>query len=148
LQRIVLDTSLRTPLDSQLVKTAYQDVLIFFSQAEVAAQKALEARGVRLQQIPHRGSRISLQDALVRLAEMQITSVLLEGGAQVYSSALNQGLVDELVLFYAPTFFGKSAVPMLSEIDGVPQIEDYSLKQFGHDFALESRLHDPWSEVI
>ncbi len=148
LQRIVLDTSLRTPLDSQLVKTAYQDVLIFFSHAEVAAQKALEARGVRLQQIAHRGPRISLQDALVRLAEMQITNVLLEGGAEVYTSALNQGLVDKLTLFYAPTFFGKAAVPMLSAIDGLPPIEDYSLKQFGRDFALEARLHDPWSEVI
>jgi diaminohydroxyphosphoribosylaminopyrimidine deaminase/5-amino-6-(5-phosphoribosylamino)uracil reductase len=148
LQRIVLDSSLRTPLDSQLVKTAYQDVLIFFSHAEVAAQKALEARGVRLQQIAHRGPRISLQDALVRLAEMQITSVLLEGGAEVYTSALNQGLVDKLTLFYAPTFFGKAAVPMLSAIDGLPQIEDYSLKQFGRDFAVEARLHDPWSEMI
>ena len=148
LQRIVLDSSLRTPLDSQLVKTAYQDVLIFFSHAEVAAQKALEARGVRLQQIAHRGPRISLQDALVRLAEMQITNVLIEGGAEVYTSALNQGLVDKLTLFYSPTFLGKTAVPMLSAIDGLPQIEDYSLTQFGRDFALETRLHDPWSEMI
>ena len=146
LQRIVLDSSLRTPLDSQLVKTAYQDVLIFFSHAEAAAQKALEARGVRLQQIAHRGPRISLQDALVRLAEMQITNVLLEGGAEVYTSALNQGLVDKLILFYAPRFLGQSAVPMLTSIDGLPAIEDYSLQQFGQDFALETRLHDPWSE--
>ncbi len=148
LLRIVLDSTLRTPLDSQLVKTAYQDVMIFFSQAEVSAQKALEARGVRLQQIAHRGPRVSLQDALVRLAEMQITNVLLEGGAEVYTSALNQGLVDKLMLFYAPTFLGRAAVPMLSSIDGLPPIEDYSLKQFGLDFAFEARLHDPWSEVI
>jgi diaminohydroxyphosphoribosylaminopyrimidine deaminase / 5-amino-6-(5-phosphoribosylamino)uracil reductase len=148
LLRIVLDSTLRTPLDSQLVKTAYQDVMIFFNQAEVSAQKALEARGVRLQQIAHRGPRVSLQDALVRLAEMQITNVLLEGGAEVYTSALNQGLVDKLMLFYAPTFLGRAAVPMLSSIDGLPPIEDYSLKQFGLDFAFEARLHDPWSEVI
>jgi diaminohydroxyphosphoribosylaminopyrimidine deaminase/5-amino-6-(5-phosphoribosylamino)uracil reductase len=148
LQRIVLDSTLRTPLDSQLVKTAYQDVLIFFSQAEVATQKALEARGVRLQQIAHRGPRIPLQEALVRLAEIQITSVLLEGGAEVYTSALNQGLVDKLTVFYAPRFLGKAAVPMLSSIDGLPEIEKYSLKQFGQDFALEACLHDPWSEMI
>jgi diaminohydroxyphosphoribosylaminopyrimidine deaminase/5-amino-6-(5-phosphoribosylamino)uracil reductase len=148
LQRIVLDSTLRTPLDSQLVKTAYQDVLIFFSQADVATQRALEARGVRLQQIAHRGPRIPLQEALVRLAEIQITNVLLEGGAEVYTSALNQGLVDKLTLFYAPRFLGKAAVPMLSSIEGLPAIENYSLKQFGQDFALEACLHDPWSEVI
>jgi diaminohydroxyphosphoribosylaminopyrimidine deaminase/5-amino-6-(5-phosphoribosylamino)uracil reductase len=148
LMRIVLDSTLRTPLDSQLVKTAYQDVMIFFSHAEVAAQKALEARGVRLQQIAHRGPRVSLQDALVRLAEMQITSVLLEGGAEVYTSALNQGLVDKLMLFYSPKFFGHAGVPLLCDVDGLPTIENYSLKQFGQDFALEARLRDPWSEVI
>ncbi len=148
LLRIVLDSTLRTPLDSQLVKTAYQDVLIFFHQADVSTQRALEARGVRLQQIAHRGTRIPLQEALVRLAEIQITNVLLEGGAEVYTSALSQGLVDKLTLFYAPRFLGQAAVPMLSSIDGLPVIENYSLKQFGHDFAFEACLHDPWSEVI
>jgi hypothetical protein len=37
---------------------------------------------------------------------------------------------------------------MLSSIDGLPAIENYSLKQVGQDFALEACLHDPWSEVI
>jgi diaminohydroxyphosphoribosylaminopyrimidine deaminase/5-amino-6-(5-phosphoribosylamino)uracil reductase len=146
LLRIVLDSTLRTPLDSQLVKTAYQDVMIFFCHAEVAAQRALEARGVRLQQIAHRGPRVSLQDALVRLAEMQITNVLLEGGAEIYTSALNQGLVDKLMLFYSPKFFGQAGIPMLCDVNGLPEIKDYSLKQFGPDFALEARLHDAWSE--
>jgi diaminohydroxyphosphoribosylaminopyrimidine deaminase / 5-amino-6-(5-phosphoribosylamino)uracil reductase len=146
LLRVVLDTTLRTPLDSQLVKTAHEDVLIFFSHADPAAQKALEARGVRLQQIAHRGPRVSFQDALVRLAEMQITNVLLEGGAEVYTSALNQGLVDKLMLFYSPKFFGQAGIPMLCDVDGLPAIENYSLKQFGQDFALQARLHDPWSE--
>ena len=148
LLRIVLDSTLRTPLDSQLVKTAYQDVLIFFSRAEVAAQKALEARGVRLQQIAHHGPRIPLQEALVRLAEMQISNVLLEGGAEVYTSALTHGLVDKLMLFYSPTFLGQEGVPMLSSIDGLPPMRDYSLQRFGEDFLLEACLHDPWSEMI
>jgi hypothetical protein len=37
---------------------------------------------------------------------------------------------------------------MLSAINGLPAIENYSLQQFGQDFALEARLHDPWAEVI
>jgi diaminohydroxyphosphoribosylaminopyrimidine deaminase / 5-amino-6-(5-phosphoribosylamino)uracil reductase len=145
LLRVVLDTTLRTPLDSQLVKTAHEDVLIFFSQGDATAQKALEARGVRLQQIGHHGPRVSFQDALVRLAEMQITSVLLEGGAEVYTTALNQGQVDKLVLFYAPAFLGKAGVPMLGAVEELPELKDYSLRQFGQDFALEAYLRDPWS---
>jgi diaminohydroxyphosphoribosylaminopyrimidine deaminase / 5-amino-6-(5-phosphoribosylamino)uracil reductase len=148
LLRIVLDSTLRTPLDSQLVKTAYQDVLIFFNQASAAAQKALEARGIRLQQIAHPGPRIPLQDALARLAEMQITNLLIEGGAEVYTTALNQRLVDKLMVFYAPRFLGQPATPMLGSIEELPAIGHYSLKKFGRDFAFETYLCDPWSEVL
>ena len=137
LLRIVLDSTLRTPLDSQLVKTAQQDVLIVFSHAGPAAQQALEARGVRLLQL-------SLGDVLLRLAEMKITNLLLEGGTRVNTTFLNQGLVDKLVLFYAPNFLGGQAVPMLGSIEAVPPIHDYSLHRFGRDFALEAYLRDPW----
>jgi diaminohydroxyphosphoribosylaminopyrimidine deaminase / 5-amino-6-(5-phosphoribosylamino)uracil reductase len=144
LLRVVLDTSLRTPLDSQIVKTAYQDVLIFFSTPNPTAQRALEARGVRLQQVRAHRSRVSLPDVLVRLAEMQIASVLLEGGAEMYTTALSQGQVDKLVLFYAPMFLGQEGVPMLSRIEDLPKIENYSMAQFGRDFALEAYLRNPW----
>jgi diaminohydroxyphosphoribosylaminopyrimidine deaminase / 5-amino-6-(5-phosphoribosylamino)uracil reductase len=146
LLRIVLDSALRTPLDSKLVRTAQQDVLICFSRATVAAQQALETRGVRLLQISADSSaqRISLPDVLLRLGKMEITSLLLEGGAQLYASALNQNLVDKLTLFYAPRFLGPTAVPMLSSLEKVPAIQHSSLKKFGDDFAFEAYLHDPW----
>jgi diaminohydroxyphosphoribosylaminopyrimidine deaminase/5-amino-6-(5-phosphoribosylamino)uracil reductase len=146
LLRIVLDSTLRTPLDSQLVTTARQDVLIIFSHASAATQQALEARGVRLQQIPAGSSaqRIPLPDVLSLLSKLEITSLLLEGGAQLYASALNQNLVDKLTLFYAPRFLGPAAVPMFASMERLPTIQHYSLKQFGADFAFEACLHDPW----
>jgi diaminohydroxyphosphoribosylaminopyrimidine deaminase/5-amino-6-(5-phosphoribosylamino)uracil reductase len=149
LLRIVLDSALRTPLDSQLVKTAQEDVLIFFTHAGVSAQQALEARGVRLQQLgqDRPGERVALPQLLESLGRMSVTSLLIEGGAQVHTAALNQGLVDKLMLFYAPTFLGDAAVPMLGVINERPQIQQYSLKTFGRDFALEAYLRDPWKDV-
>jgi diaminohydroxyphosphoribosylaminopyrimidine deaminase/5-amino-6-(5-phosphoribosylamino)uracil reductase len=142
LLRVVLDSSLRTPLDSQLVKTAQQDVLIFFSHAPAETQQAFEARGVRLLQLGH--DRVPFADALQRLAEMKITNLLLEGGTGIHTTALNQGLVDKLVLFYAPSFLGGQALPMFSSVDAAPSIHQYSLKQYGRDFAYEAYLRDPW----
>ena len=149
LLRIVLDSTLRTPLDSQLVETAHEDVLIFFTHASLAAQQALEARGVRLQQIGQDppGERLALPHVLETLGRMSITSLLIEGGAQVHTAALNQGLVDKLMLFYAPTFLGDAAVPMLGAINELPRIQQYRLKTFGKDFALEAYLRDPWKDV-
>ncbi len=150
LLRVVMDSALRTPLDSKLVKTADQDVLIFFSHAATPAQQALQDRGVRLQQIgPHiAGARPPLDQAMKHLAAMQITSLIIEGGAQLHTAALNQGLVDKIMLFYAPRFFGSAGVPMLDSIETPPAIQHSSLKKFGEDFALEAYLHDPWPEVI
>jgi diaminohydroxyphosphoribosylaminopyrimidine deaminase/5-amino-6-(5-phosphoribosylamino)uracil reductase len=147
LLRIVLDSKLRTPLDAKLIRTAPQDVLMVFSNAGVETQRAFEARGVRLMQIPDAAGsqRIPLPEVLLRLGQMQILNVLVEGGAEVYSSALAANIVDRLVMFYAPTFLGPAAVPMLGAITSVPPIRRYALKQFGQDFALDALLRDPWS---
>jgi diaminohydroxyphosphoribosylaminopyrimidine deaminase/5-amino-6-(5-phosphoribosylamino)uracil reductase len=75
---------------------------------------------------------------------MKITNLLLEGGTEIHTTALNQGLVDKLVLFYAPTFLGGDAVPMLGSIEALPPIRNYELKRYGRDFALEAYLRDPW----
>ena len=140
LMRVILDSKLRTPLNSRLVKTADQDVLIFFSHAAGADRKALETSGIRLVQIPN----VDMREVLKRLGEMQITSMLLEGGSEVYTSALNQGLVDKLTLFYAPRFLGGQAVPMLGSLGAIPQIGEYSLRKIGQDFVLEAYLRNPW----
>jgi diaminohydroxyphosphoribosylaminopyrimidine deaminase/5-amino-6-(5-phosphoribosylamino)uracil reductase len=144
LLRIVLDSKLRTPLNSQLVRTADQDVLIFFSDASDRAQKDLASRGVRLVQIAGDGSHVALSEVMARLAEMQITNLLLEGGAEVHTTALHQGLVDKLMLFYAPRFLGDKGVPMLGSIEEIPAIDDFSLRRFGQDFAFEAYLRNPW----
>jgi diaminohydroxyphosphoribosylaminopyrimidine deaminase / 5-amino-6-(5-phosphoribosylamino)uracil reductase len=140
LMRVVLDSKLRTPLNSRLVKTADQDVLIFFNDATDADRTALETSGIRLVQIPD----VDMKEVLKRLGEMQITSVLLEGGAEVYTSALNQRLVDKLMLFYAPRFLGGHAVPMLGSVEAIPPIGEYSLRKIGQDFVLEAYLRNPW----
>jgi diaminohydroxyphosphoribosylaminopyrimidine deaminase / 5-amino-6-(5-phosphoribosylamino)uracil reductase len=144
LLRIVLDSNLRTPLNSQLVKTAHQDVLIFFSDASETAQQELASRGVRLVQIAGDGAHVALSEVMARLAEMQITSLLLEGGTGVHTTALNQGMVDKLMLFYAPRFLGEKAMPMLGSIEGISAIDDFSLRRFGRDFAFEAYLRNPW----
>jgi diaminohydroxyphosphoribosylaminopyrimidine deaminase/5-amino-6-(5-phosphoribosylamino)uracil reductase len=142
LLRVVLDSKLRTPLDSQLVKTAQQDVLIFFRDASSSCKQALEARGVRLQRIG------PLRDVFQRLGEMQITSLLLEGGKALYTSALDEEVVDKLIVFYAPRFLGEAGVAMIGGGANLPAIESYSLRRFGQDFALEACLHDYWSGCL
>jgi len=152
LLRVVLDSRLRCPLDSRLVKTAKDDVLIFCSFAEEKKRRLLEERGIRVEQVPLGSSdgRPDLMKIAVRLGELGITSLLIEGGALVNWAALAAGVVDKIFLYYAPKILaGGGSVPFAGgegfrRLSEAAQVKDIVLHRFGEDFAVEGYLHDPY----
>jgi len=150
LLRVILDSYLRIPPASRVIQTAESDVLVLCSTAEDEAKQALEAKGIRVMQISgaNADGRPDFRAIVQTLAEMEITSVLLEGGALVNGAALASGEVDKVFLYYAPKIFGGAAVPFIAgeDLRGRPQcVQRFELHRFGEDFALEGYLRDPYS---
>ena len=148
LLRVVLDSALRLRLDSKLVRTAREDLIIFCTTLHNDRWRAFEALGVRVERIEQgtTNPRVSIRKVLERLGEMQITSVLLEAGGQVNNSALASQSVDKLCLFYAPVFLGEVGVPLISGFEVFkPHLERVRIDQFGRDFRLQGYLRDPWA---
>jgi diaminohydroxyphosphoribosylaminopyrimidine deaminase/5-amino-6-(5-phosphoribosylamino)uracil reductase len=154
LLRVILDSRLRLPLDSRLVKTAHDDLLVFCSFAEEKRKAELEKRGIRVCQVATAANdgHPDLQRVLERLGEMQITSLLIEGGANVNFVALAAGLVDKVFLYYAPRILGGTeSVPLAAgrgfrNMDLAPQVKNLQIHHFGDDFAVEGYLKDPYRE--
>jgi diaminohydroxyphosphoribosylaminopyrimidine deaminase/5-amino-6-(5-phosphoribosylamino)uracil reductase len=152
LLRVVLDSRLRLSTDSRLVKTTHDDVLVFCSFAEENKKKELEGRGVRVEQMPLGTSsgRPDLQLIAARLGEMEITSLLIEGGALVNWAALASGIVDKVFLYYAPKILaGTGSVPFAGgagyrRLSDAAQVHDITLHRFGEDFAVEGYLRSPY----
>src|SRR6476659_9786266 len=152
LLRVVLDSRLRCPLESRLVKTTKDDVLIFCSFAEEKKRRLLEERGIRVEQVPLGSSdgRPDLAKIAVRLGELGITSLLIEGGALVNWTALATGVVDKVFLYYAPKILaGGGSVPFAGgegfrRLSEAAQVKDIVLHRFGEDFAVEGYLRDPY----
>jgi diaminohydroxyphosphoribosylaminopyrimidine deaminase/5-amino-6-(5-phosphoribosylamino)uracil reductase len=152
LLRVVLDSRLRCPLDSRLAKTAKDDVLIFCSFAEEKKRRLLEERGIRVEQVPLGSSdgRPDLAKIAVRLGELGITSLLIEGGALVNWAALATGVVDKIFLYYAPKILaGGGSVPFAGgegfrRLSEAAQVKNIVLHRFGEDFAVEGYLRDPY----
>lgn len=152
LLRVVLDSRLRCPLESRLVKTAKDDVLIFCSFAEEKKRRLLEEHGIRVEQIPLGSSdgRPDLAKIAARLGELGITSLLIEGGALVNWTALAAGVVDKIFLYYAPKILaGGGSVPFAGgegfrRLSEAAQVKDIVLHRFGEDFAVEGYLRDPY----
>jgi diaminohydroxyphosphoribosylaminopyrimidine deaminase/5-amino-6-(5-phosphoribosylamino)uracil reductase len=151
LLRVLLDSWLRMPLDSRLVKTAQNDVLVLYSQADEAKKQELEKHGIRVEHIApaHPDGRPDLAAVLRHLGQQQITSVLIEGGATVNWTALSSGVVDKLFLYYAPKILGEGAVPFAASggaggHHGMLLAQRIEVHQFGQDFAVEGYLKDPY----
>ena len=164
LLRVILDTHLRIPLDSQLVRTVANahgstsapgtesDLLILCgSSAAPSKAAALGALGVEVDQVPDYAGRLSLPAVLSALAERDILSVLLECGSHLNGAFLRQNLVDKAVLLYAETKLGDQASPFAEGIAS-PQILERSLRQvtrttYGPDTCLTGYVHNPWPPV-
>jgi diaminohydroxyphosphoribosylaminopyrimidine deaminase/5-amino-6-(5-phosphoribosylamino)uracil reductase len=150
LLRVILDSYLRIPPASRVIQTAESDVLVLCSTAEDETRQALEAKGIRVMQISGANveGRPDFRAIVQTLGEMEITSVLLEGGALVNGAALASGEVDKVFLYYAPKILGGGAVPFIAgeDLRGRPQcVQHFELRRFGEDFALEGYLRDPYA---
>lgn len=153
LLRVVLDSHLRLPLESRVVKTAKDDVLVLCSLPDESRKKVLIAHGVRVEQItPSLDGRPDLAGVVRRLGEMEITSLLIEGGSLVNGAALAAGIVDKVFLYYAPKILGGTAsVPFATgssfhQMSEAAQVKSVRLHRFGEDFAVEGYLRDPYGE--
>jgi diaminohydroxyphosphoribosylaminopyrimidine deaminase/5-amino-6-(5-phosphoribosylamino)uracil reductase len=152
LLRVVLDSRLRTPLDSQLVRSAQGDVLIFCgANAEPDHAAALESAGVAIERIAQQGGRPDLHAVLAALSARQIISVLLECGSELNGAFLAQNLVDKVVLFHAPTALGDGAIPFAAGLASPflleQSLEKKSRTNFGPDICVAGTLRDPWASV-
>jgi diaminohydroxyphosphoribosylaminopyrimidine deaminase/5-amino-6-(5-phosphoribosylamino)uracil reductase len=157
LLRVILDTHLRIPLNSQLILSANSapgntpDILILCGGA-AAPEKidVLEALGVEVEAIPGHAGRLSLPAVLATLAERNILSLLLECGSHLNGSFLRQNLVDKATLIYAETELGDEAIPFAQ---GVPSsyLFEQSLSRItrttiGPDAFVTGYLHNPWPQ--
>ena len=153
LLRVILDSRLRLPLDSRVVTSAQDDVLILCSFAEEKKKKQLLKRGVRVEQLPRATSdgHPDMSAIVHFLGEMAITGLVIEGGASVNWAALSAGIVDKVFFYYAPRILGGTGSIPLAGGAGFASIGDAAcvkavrLHRFGEDFAVEGYLKDPYT---
>jgi len=152
LLRVVLDSQLRIPLDSQLVKTAQGDVLVFCNaSAEASKAAALEAAGVEVVRVEDRDGKLDLGVVLGVLGERKLLSVLLECGSELNAAFLAKGLVDKVALFRSSKVLGADGVPF-AEGFGPPekleaQLRDVQRARFGEDECVSGVLRDVWDGI-
>ena len=160
LLRVILDSRLRLPVDSRLVQDAatrrQNDVLVFCASADEQKKRGLEQLGVRIEvskvQAFEADGRPDFPALLRRLGELEITNVMIEGGATVNWAALAANVVDKVFLYYAPKILaGTGSIPFAAgagfrHMSQAAHVKHVQLHRFGEDFAVEGYLRDPYGE--
>ena len=133
--RVVLDHALRLPVGSRLVATARETPVwaLCGVQAPKEAEAGLRAHGVEVLRSSASGARVDLKAALALLATKGITRLMVEGGPTLATALIAADLVDEAILFHAPTIVG---------VDGVDALATASMT------ALTARLKKVSSEPV
>jgi len=152
LLRVILDSRLRLPPESRLVQHVNADVLVLCSILDIDRKRALENRGVRVEQVAaaRPDGRPDFRTVARHLGEQQITSLLIEGGATVNWDALAAGVVDKIFFYYAPKILaGSGSVPFavgegFRRMSDAAHVKSIAIHRFGEDFAVEGYLKDPY----
>jgi diaminohydroxyphosphoribosylaminopyrimidine deaminase/5-amino-6-(5-phosphoribosylamino)uracil reductase len=144
LLRVVLDSSLRIPLDSKLVQSANNDLLVFTVSTADEKLCALTSRGVRVEVVPAENNRVPLERVLDRLGAESILSVLTETGSRLNAALLAANLVDRIQLFVSPQILGADAVSAFASLPATAQLGPLEVEHHGNDLSLTALLRDPW----
>ena len=110
--RVIVDSRLRTPPTARIFATPGGPVLVATVEgADTSRQQAMRTAGAEVLTLPASGGRVPLAELLQRLAERQITSLLVEGGPTLLGSFWQLRLGDGIAAFVAPVLLGGTAAP-------------------------------------
>jgi len=141
--RVVLDPQLATPTTARLLQMP-GETLILCAEAEPGKTAALEATGARVMAAPGDHRQLDLPAVLRLLAGLQVNEVMLECGATLAGAMLEQGLIDELIVYLAPHIMGDGArglfhLPGLQYMADRYALQITDLRRVGGDIRITAR---------
>ncbi|MCQ6267090.1 bifunctional diaminohydroxyphosphoribosylaminopyrimidine deaminase/5-amino-6-(5-phosphoribosylamino)uracil reductase RibD [Fictibacillus sp. WQ 8-8] len=141
--RVILDSTLRIPLESKVVQDGKAESWIFTTErASAEKRKELENAGVSVFVTKSPGDQVNPVEVVDLLGEKLISSLMIEGGGAVIASFLQHQLVDKMVVYMAPKLVGGSLAPTFLEGTGIEkmsdavELRDLSVEKTGKDFKF------------
>jgi diaminohydroxyphosphoribosylaminopyrimidine deaminase/5-amino-6-(5-phosphoribosylamino)uracil reductase len=146
-QLVVLDSHLQTPPDASLF-IADRACIIYAAgplDAEFSARKAvLEARGATVVHLPGADGRVDLPALLRDLAARGVNELHVEAGHRLNGALVRAGLVDEWLLYLAPTLLGPGrGMADMGPLDTLAQrlaLEFQGVERVGPDLRILARV--------
>ncbi|MGZ5030584.1 MAG: bifunctional diaminohydroxyphosphoribosylaminopyrimidine deaminase/5-amino-6-(5-phosphoribosylamino)uracil reductase RibD [Methylobacter sp.] len=138
--RVVLDTHLNMRITAQMAKLPGLSLILTCSEDQ-QKQQALQQAGFEVYPLVSKKGRLDLHVVMEFLAGQQINEVLVEAGAVLNGALLDEGLVDEYIIYMAPCVLGDQGrglfkLPGLQQMANKKQLRLRDVRQVGPDLKL------------
>ena len=143
--RVVLDSTLRTPVDAKVITGPGHCLIVTTSQCCPEKRTLLEQAGAEVLVLENdiTAGKVSLPALLAELGRRECNEVLLETGAQLAGSMMAENLIDELVVFMAPILMGSEARPLLElplhRMSEKKELVINDIRAIGNDWKITAR---------
>lgn len=147
-KRIIVDSKMRIPLEAKALNQE-DNALTIVAATEKAPKEKLQqltAKGIQVLILPEYKDKVDLAALIIKLGELNIDSILLEGGSTLNYSALEQGIVDKVQFYIAPKIIGgeNAKTPVggagASKLIDCFKLNDLDVKKIGEDILIEGYL--------
>ncbi|WP_047152719.1 bifunctional diaminohydroxyphosphoribosylaminopyrimidine deaminase/5-amino-6-(5-phosphoribosylamino)uracil reductase RibD [Aneurinibacillus tyrosinisolvens] len=149
--RVIMDSTLRIPLESAVVTDGAAPTWIFTTErAEIEKQLQLEKKGIRIFSAGS-GPSVNILRMLDILGEQSISSLLVEGGSQVNSAFLHAKAIDKIVAYVAPKLIAGQTAPSsfggigIEQMNDAISLADVQVEQVGQDIKISG--YPVWGEA-
>jgi diaminohydroxyphosphoribosylaminopyrimidine deaminase/5-amino-6-(5-phosphoribosylamino)uracil reductase len=142
--RVIVDSSLRVPLSSKVLRHNDGKTIIATTiRASDKKVKTILKGGDQVLVINEKKDRVDLKKLIKELGRMEISHLLIEGGASISASALSAGIVDKVMFFSAPKIIGGiDSIPSVGgdspvRLSSAIGLKDFKVTAYGRDFLFE-----------
>jgi len=138
-----VDSRLRIPPQARILQDG--NALVVYASDPENKLTVLQQTGAELLKLPDAQGRVCLTSLLQALAQREINELMVEAGQGLNGALLEQQMIDELLLYYAPVLMGGEAKGMfsmaaLTEMDQRTRLEVFDTRQIGNDIRLRARV--------
>lgn len=143
--RVVLDSSLRIPMGSRLLRTVKTSPVLIFTSQQAAQSNTVKTeriakKGAEWITFPETCGRSNLYFVIEELSRRGVTQLLVEGGPTVIASFLKENLADEIYIYFSPRILGREGsaeiAGPIAELTASFGLHYVETKLFGDDVCI------------
>jgi diaminohydroxyphosphoribosylaminopyrimidine deaminase/5-amino-6-(5-phosphoribosylamino)uracil reductase len=150
--RVVVDSLLKVPSGANIFtqKSDAGNIIVTTKNAFFKRKRDIEKTGSRVLEVRNRSrNKVDLTHMVQELGKLGITSLMIEGGAEIAASAIQEGVVDKIIFFISPKIIGGKTAPGPIGGEGVARMSDViklkhiRTKKYGEDIMIEGYIEKP-----